>query len=85
MGRKSNTFESETVTLTLIEPTTRYLERLVATGEYGNNVAEVAKTIVLEKIRVLINDGRLVEMPPMPRLRNKNDPPNERVKDKQQP
>ena len=65
MGRKSNKFESETITLTLIEPTTRYLERLVATGQWGNNSAEVAKNIVLEKIRTLIDDGRLVEMAPM--------------------
>ncbi len=65
MGRKPNAFESETVTLTLIEPTLRYLDRLIATGQYGNNAAEVAKSIVLEKIRNLIADGRLVEMPPM--------------------
>ncbi len=73
MGRKPNPFESETVTLTLIEPTLRYLDRLVATGEYGNNVAEAAKTIVLEKIRLLINGGRLVEMPPMTPKKEKVD------------
>jgi hypothetical protein len=65
MGRKPNEFEAETVTLTMIEPTRRYLDRLVAGGLYGNNVAEAAKIIVLEKIRQLIDAGRLVEMPPM--------------------
>ena len=73
MGRKPNTFESETVTLTLIEPTLRYLDRLIATGQYGNNVAEVAKRIVLEKIRTLIADGRLVELPPMASKKEKTD------------
>ena len=73
MGRKQNQFDSDTVTLTLIEPTSRYLDRLVATGQYGNNVAEVAKTIVLEKIRGLIDDGKLVEMAPMA-PKNENEP-----------
>ena len=67
MGRKPNEFDTETVTLTLIEPTRRYLDRLVATGLYGNNPAEVAKVILLDRIRQLIDDGKLVELPPMTR------------------
>jgi len=73
MGRKSNKFNSEIITLTLIEPTARYLDRLIATGQWGNNAAEVAKNIVLEKIRNLIDDGRLVEMAPMSPEKEKAD------------
>ncbi len=73
MGRRPNDFETETTTLTLIEPTRRYLERLVATGLYGNNVADVARAIVLAKIRQLIDDGKLVEMPPMEPTKEKID------------
>lgn len=65
MGRKKNEFPPEIVTLTLIEPTKRYLDRLVATGLYGNNAADAAKIILLEKIRLLIEEGKLVELPPM--------------------
>jgi hypothetical protein len=71
MGRKKNDFSTENITLTLIEPTCRYLDRLVATGQFGNNPAEVAKYIVLERIRQLIAEGKLVELAPMEPADNK--------------
>lgn len=71
MPRSKNDFPSQPLTLSVIEPTYRYLKRLVATGLYGNTESDVVRNIVLERIRHLINEGKLVELPPMEKEKEK--------------
>lgn len=71
MGRAPNPFKPQPLTLQATAPTRRYLERLVAIGLYGDTPNEVAKNLLLERLRQLIEEGKLVELPPMNTEREK--------------
>jgi hypothetical protein len=58
-GRKPKPFKTKRLPLTLIERSHRILERLVATGGYGNNATEAAKIIITRHIQELDQSGRL--------------------------
>lgn len=73
MARAPNHFPPKQLTLSVIEPTRRYLARLVETGLYGNTENEVAKTMMLERIRQLIDEGKIVELAPMKPGQEAND------------
>ena len=57
--------DTDTVTLTLIEPTILHLERLVATGLYGNNRAEAAKIILLNHLSHLVENDKIEKLTPV--------------------
>lgn len=65
MGRRKSQYDSDNISFTVIEPTYRYLDELLATGLYGNNRSEVARSIVLNFLRKSIKDGDLDKRSPV--------------------
>ena len=53
MARKKGRFRPKRLPLSLIEPIHKRLEKLVASGGYGNNPSDAAKIIIMRHLQVL--------------------------------
>lgn len=59
MGRKKGGYKTKRVPLTVIEPTYKILEILVATGGYGNNPTEAVRVILMDHLRKLDDAAKI--------------------------
>ncbi|MGH7031752.1 MAG: hypothetical protein ACREEZ_15155 [Stellaceae bacterium] len=66
MARDVNPLKSELITLSLNIQTVWYLDRLVETGVYGNNLTEAARVALYDHCKLLIADGKLDMAPRLP-------------------
>jgi hypothetical protein len=56
MGRKANTVQAQTLTLSISPQTRALLERIAGAGLFGKNAAEVATRFLDERVRAFLDN-----------------------------
>jgi hypothetical protein len=65
VAKKPNPLKPVEIQLALNERTAWYLDRLIEAGLYGNTRSQAASVVVYDHCKLLIAQGKLLEIPPM--------------------
>jgi hypothetical protein len=60
-GRPKNAFKSTTITISASPQVKKYLEQLIYNGLYGQSASEVAKSLVEERLKELLSEGKFLK------------------------